>query len=232
MPNQRGTARPRQRNAMRATQPRGVSSRIPREPPKLTLTRTERLTLRWQSTDTATDVLPGDLFDTTFLLSMLCMAVTTTTSSSLLQCIKLKKVTAWGNGPITLQWQAPSSGNIGMPITISSDVTLQQADTSRTILIPRPGESAGTWQNWAETGTSHTTGASFYVCVQANPQATIPPYAYIDIDFQYKRSCTGTMNPGPSPTTTVLVPGTVYQPDYIDSLGATKYAAVGLRPYI
>jgi len=153
---------------------RYARSTVPSDPPPLNssiqLNHTFRFQFQADSGSTPINI------DTLSLFQMLVFSSTTTSVGSIIQAIRLQRVTLWGSPnnsnpgspPTQLNWTLNQTSSIGVKPIMRGDVTLGTAIPAALSLVPTPGSSQGAWQTVFTSGSFNaTSGADFSVSAGA-----------------------------------------------------------------
>jgi len=193
---------------------------IPRQPPTFTANPVFRQTFRWICAEPGT--FPGVLVGTADLLNILVLATSSTTTVSLIQAVKVIKITAWAGAMTSLQWSCAANGNVGAKISSSVDVSVGDTYVSKVRLRPVPKTSSDDWQNYSVGANANTNGLDFYAYFSG-------PGGYIDVDLLFQLQSGNTANPGQ--TSTGLTPGVIYQQPLANS-DIEAFTAVGIQTFV
>jgi len=209
---------------------------LPPSPPKITSAIQFTHTFRWQNF--ALNGVADEIILTSYLLEILVMAATSSTVYSLLDAVRIKRVSMWApalaqtgidsagaptivsNSLLTLEFTNSINGSVGTKPNRVTDVSMGAMRNACVTLKPPKDSSAGQWQSTTATSTQ-SAGSAIVV--------TAPMGAVIDITASFFLQEHTTPNPGPVPAGASAVTGTVYQAP-LDGVNG-NWLAVGYPTY-
>lgn len=200
------------------------NSRLALSPPKFQATPTLSHKFRFQATAAVTNVT----ISTADLMSILLVATSTTTTTSLISAFRVKKVSIWGPpaqnlDPVTVSIEYANvlaNSGFGQKRHLHSDTSVGATRPAYVGAVPPPGTPAGSWQN-VTAAAQTTNGADFIL--------NGPDNMIVDVDLDL--SLQNGEAPFTGPVGVGLTLGVIYG-NSLDGGAAGLLQSIGLVPIL